>query len=60
MDENKMMKKMGRGMAKANMQKIASGAVKKHEKAMHGMKSGGYVKAADGCAKKGKTKGRMV
>ena len=24
------------------------------------MKSGGYVKAADGCAKKGKTKGRMV
>ena len=25
-----------------------------------GMKAGGYVKAADGCAKKGKTKGRMV
>jgi len=25
-----------------------------------GMKKGGYVKAADGCAKKGKTKGRMV
>jgi hypothetical protein len=24
------------------------------------MKAGGYVKAADGCAKKGKTKGRMV
>jgi hypothetical protein len=24
------------------------------------MKKGGYVKAADGCAKKGKTKGRMV
>jgi hypothetical protein len=23
-------------------------------------KAGGYVKAADGCAKKGKTKGRMV
>ena len=23
-------------------------------------KGGGYVKAADGCAKKGKTKGRMV
>lgn len=23
-------------------------------------KSGGYVKAADGCAKKGRTKGRMV
>ena len=24
------------------------------------MKSGGYVKAADGCVKRGKTKGRMV
>ena len=24
------------------------------------MKSGGYVKTADGCAKRGKTKGRMV
>ena len=27
---------------------------------MKPMKAGGYVKAADGCAKKGKTKGRMV
>jgi hypothetical protein len=25
-----------------------------------GFKKGGYVKTADGCAKKGKTKGRMV
>jgi hypothetical protein len=25
-----------------------------------GMKKGGYVKKADGCAKRGKTKGRMV
>ena len=24
------------------------------------MASGGYVKAADGCAKKGKTKGKMI
>jgi hypothetical protein len=30
------------------------------KKAAQGMKKGGYVKAADGCAKKGKTKGRMV
>jgi hypothetical protein len=60
MNESKMMKKEGRGMAKADMQKVASGAVKKHEKAMHGMKNGGYVKAADGVCKKGKTKGRMV
>ena len=59
-NESKMMKKEGRGMAKAEMQKIASGAVKKHEKSMHKMAKSGYVKAADGCAKKGKTKGRMV
>ena len=25
-----------------------------------GYKSGGYVKSADGCAQRGKTKGRMV
>ncbi len=29
------------------------------EKAM-GMRSGGYVKAADGCAQRGKTRGKMV
>jgi len=28
--------------------------------AVKGYKGGGYVKAADGCVKKGKTKGRMV
>lgn len=61
MDENKMMGKMGRGMAKAEMQKVAGTAVKKHEKSMHGMKSGGSVsKRADGCAQRGKTKGRVV
>ena len=31
-----------------------------YDKAMKGYKGGGYVKAADGCAKRGKTKGRMV
>lgn len=60
MNEGNMMKKAGRNMAKADMQKIASGAVKKHEKAMHGMKTGGYVRSADGCATRGKTKGRMI
>lgn len=55
--EGGMMKKEGRGMAKADMQKVASKAVKGHEKAMHGMKKGGAV---DGCAKRGKTKGTMV
>jgi hypothetical protein len=58
-DEGKMMKKEGRGMAKADMQKVAGKAVKKHEKAMHGMAAGGYRKAADGIAKKGKTKAMM-
>lgn len=37
---------------KSKKGKKAGGAVK--------MKSGGYVKAADGCVKRGKTKGRMV
>lgn len=31
-----------------------------YDKAMKGYKGGGYVKAADGCAQRGKTKGRMV
>lgn len=60
MNESKLMKKEGRGMAKASMQKIASKAVKGHEKRMHGMKSGGAVspasKRADGIAVRGKTR----
>ena len=61
MNESMMMKKEGRGMAKADMQKVASKAVKGHEKRMHGMKSGGSVsKRADGCAMRGKTRGKMV
>jgi hypothetical protein len=63
MNENMMMKKEGRGMAKANMQKIASKAVKGHEKRMHKMSSGGLSaghKAADGIAQRGKTRGRIV
>jgi hypothetical protein len=62
---------MGR-MAKKGMmgllpRMIAKGATKEEEEEMkraqaegRAMKKGGYVKAADGCAKKGKTKGRMV
>jgi hypothetical protein len=58
--ESAMMKKEGRGMAKANMQKIADKSVKGHEKRMHGMKSGGSVsKRADGIAQRGKTRGKM-
>jgi hypothetical protein len=60
-NESMMMKKEGRGMAKADMQKVASKAVKGHEKRMHGMKAGGTAsKRADGCAVRGKTKGRMI
>lgn len=34
--------------------------INKAAKAVTGKKKGGYVKAADGCCTKGKTKGRMV
>jgi hypothetical protein len=72
MNEGKMMKKEGRGMAKADMQKVAGKAVKGHEQRMHAMKKGGSVMASkmgavktaapsrDGVATKGKTKGKMV
>jgi hypothetical protein len=55
--ESKLMKKDGRGMAKATMQKVASKVVRGHEKRMHKMNSGGSI---DGIALRGKTKGRMV
>ena len=43
------------------MAKVASKAVKGHEKKMHKMAKGGSASArADGCATKGKTKGTMV
>ena len=32
----------------------------KHEKAEYGMKSGGYTRAADGIAKRGKTKAKQI
>lgn len=41
------------GKSKEDLQKKAKGG-------KVGYKSGGYVKAADGCVKKGRTKGRMV
>ena len=49
----------GKKTKTSSMQKIASRAVKAHEKRMHGkgMAAGGSV---DGCATRGKTKGRMV
>lgn len=42
------------------MKKVAKAEVKSHEKRMHNMKGGGYVRAADGIAKTGKTKGTMI
>ena len=41
------------------MAKVASKAVKGHEKKMHGMAKGGVTRA-DGCVMKGHTKGMMV
>ena len=41
------------------MTKVADKAVKGHEKRMHKMAKGGMTRA-DGCAVKGKTKGKMV
>jgi len=47
---------------KPMMKKVATKAVKDHEKRMHGMAGGGSVfrKAADGVASKGKTKGTQI
>lgn len=48
---------------KPMMEKVAKKAVKGHEKRMHGMAKGGLAaghKAADGIAKKGKTRGMEV
>ena len=44
---------------KTMMQKIAKGAVKKHEESMHKMAKGGVTRA-DGCITKGHTRGKMV
>ena len=48
---------------KPMMKKVAAKAVKGHEKRMHSMAGGGKVgqlSKADGCATKGKSKGKMV
>jgi hypothetical protein len=52
-----MMKKMAKGdMPKA----LAEHAGKPASKAHKGLKAGGFVRAADGVAKKGKTKGKVL
>ena len=45
---------------KPMMKKVAKEEVKSHEKKLHGMKSGGFVRSADGIATKGKTRGTEV
>ena len=67
-DEEMGMKKGGKvhsdiAKDKPMMKKVATKAVKAHEKRMHGMAGGGKVgqlSKADGCATKGKSKGKMV
>ena len=52
-----MMKKMAKGdMPEA----LAKHAAKPASKAHKGLKAGGFVRAADGVAKKGKTKGKTL
>ena len=41
------------------MKKVATKAVKGHEKKMHGMAKGGVTRA-DGCVTKGHTKGKII
>ena len=60
-----MMKHSDIAKDKPMMKKVAKEEVKMHEKKMHAkkMRSGGLAaghKSADGCAVKGKTKGKMV
>jgi hypothetical protein len=66
-NEGGTMKHSDMSKDKPMMKKVAAKAVKGHEKKMHGMKSGGmaYSKGgqlskADGCAVKGKSKGKMI
>jgi hypothetical protein len=51
--------KEGGTMKHSDMKKVATAAVKSHEKRMHKMAKGGVTRA-DGCVMKGHTKGKMV
>jgi hypothetical protein len=56
-----MMKHSDIAKDKPMMTKVAAKAVKGHEQRMHKMAKGGSASSrADGCAVKGKTKGKMV
>jgi hypothetical protein len=62
MNENAMMKKMGRGMAKSAMAKKDMSAKKPSSKKLSVMKMGAVKTSSkpDGVIKKGGTKGKMV
>ena len=47
-------------MRKARAARKTQEQTDKAYKEASGMKKGGYVKAADGCAQRGKTRGKMV
>jgi hypothetical protein len=49
----------GEVMSDKRPRKAMREAAAEERRESRGMKAGGYVKAADGCAKKGKTKGTM-
>jgi len=56
MKDSAMKKMAGGGMPEA----LAKHAAKPASKAHAGLKAGGFVRAADGAAKKGKTKGKVL
>jgi hypothetical protein len=56
MKDSAMKKMAGGGMSKD----LAEHAAKPASKAHAGLKAGGFVRAADGVAKKGKTKGKTL
>lgn len=65
--EGGMMKHSDIAKDKPMMKKVAAAAVKGHEKRMHKMakggmaySKGGQLSKADGCAVKGKSKGKMI
>jgi len=57
-DKGKKFKEGGM-MKRSDMKKVATAAVKGHEKRMHKMAKGGVTRA-DGCVMKGHTKGKMI
>jgi hypothetical protein len=57
-DKGKKFKEGGM-MKRSDMKKVATAAVKSHEKRMHKMAKGGVTRA-DGCVTKGHTKGKMI